>query len=455
MSTGTIAAISTPQSAGGIGIIRISGENALSVADSIFMPVGEKKPGEVPGYHALYGKVYDEGQPIDEAVCLVFRAPHSYTGENVAEISCHGGLYITKRVLQAALKAGAVPAQPGEFTKRAFLNGKIDLSEAEAVMSLISAKGEQAANAALNALDGALSREISQAAQVLVGHCAHIAAWVDYPDEEIEDIELQNLLQDMKAVREKLRFLLDRFDSGRAVTEGVDTVIVGRPNVGKSTLMNLLSGSERSIVTGYEGTTRDIVEETVRLGNVVLRLADTAGIRDTENPVESIGVELAKKRLDRAELALIVLDSSRPLTDGDKALFDACEGKRSIAIINKTDLPCATDREYIRGRAERCVELSAIDPNSAESLSRCVEELLGTADFDSSAAMLANERQRACCAKAVQTLTEGIDALESGMTLDAVNVCMDSAIDALLELTGQRAGEAVVDEVFSRFCVGK
>ena len=455
MSAGTIAAIATPQSAGGIGIIRISGENALSVADSIFMPVGNKKPGELPGYRALYGRVVDGDQPIDEAVCLVFRAPHSYTGENVAEICCHGGLYITKRVLQAVLSAGAVPAQPGEFTKRAFLNGKIDLSEAEAVMSLISARGEQAANAALNALDGALSREISAAAQVLVGHCAHIAAWVDYPDEEIEDIELQRLLQDMKTVRAKLAALLERFDSGRAVLEGVDTVIAGRPNVGKSTLMNLLAGCERSIVTSCAGTTRDIVEETVKLGNVVLRLADTAGIRDTENPVEIIGVELARKRLARAELALIVFDGSQPLTEEDKALLDACEGKRSVAIINKTDLPFVTDREYIRSRADRVVEISALDPGSAESLSRCVEELLGTEDFDSSAAMLANERQRRCCLNAVQSLDEGIRALESGMTLDAVNVCMDSAVDALLELTGQRAGEAVVDEIFSRFCVGK
>ncbi len=455
MSAQTIAAIATPQSAGGIGIIRISGENALSVADSIFMPVGEKKPGELPGYRALYGRVFDGEQPIDEAVCLVFRAPHSYTGENVAEICCHGGLYVTQRVLQAVLKAGAVPAKPGEFTKRAFLNGKIDLSEAEAVMSLISAKGEQAANAALNALDGALSREITQAAQVLVGHCAHISAWVDYPDEEIEEIELEKILRDMKAVREKLKALLDRFDSGKAVIDGIDTVIAGRPNVGKSTLMNLLSGRERSIVTSYAGTTRDVVEETVRLGNVTLRLADTAGIHQTENPVESIGVELAKKRLARAELALIVLDGSRPLADGDRELLDACRGKRSIAIINKADLPCETDREYIKSHSDRCLEISALDPGSAESLSRCVEELLGTEDFDPSCAMLANERQRACCLRAEQTLAEGIEAMENGMTLDAVNVCMDSAIDALLELTGQRAGEAVVDEVFARFCVGK
>ncbi len=450
----TIAAIATPQSAGGIGIIRISGENALSVADRVFVPLGKVLPSNAEGYRALYGKVRDGDKIIDEAVCLVFRAPHSYTGENVAEISCHGGLYITQRVLRAVLSAGAVPAQAGEFTRRAFLNGKLDLSEAEAVMSLISAQGEQAASAALNALDGALSREISDVASLITAHCAHISAWVDYPDEDIDEIEMNQLRSDLRTARERLSQLLDRFDSGRAVTDGVDTVIIGRPNVGKSTLMNLITGFERSIVTNYAGTTRDVVEETVRLGNVVLKLADTAGIHATDNPIESLGVELAQRRLGRAELVLAVFDGSEELTDEDRYLLNECKNKKAVAIVNKTDLPQIIDVDYIKSSVNYCIELSAVSGGIGE-LSKAVETLLGTEGFDSAAAMLANERQHACCVRAVELLDEGLDAIDAGVTLDAVNVCMDAAVDALLELTGQRAGEAVVDEVFARFCVGK
>lgn len=451
----TIAAIATPRAAGGIGIVRISGDNALKVADAIFKPSNGLLLSRSEGYRAYHGKVWDNGVAVDEAVCLVFRAPHSFTGEDTAEISCHGGLCIMQRVLQAAIGTGAVPAQAGEFTKRAFLNGKIELSQAEAVMSLVSAQGEQAAQAALNALEGALSKKIHSCAEILINASAQMSAWVDYPDEDIEEISPANLHKRLLRAKIILEELLSGFDAGRAVTEGVETVIIGRPNVGKSTLMNLLTGYERSIVTEYAGTTRDVVEETVRLGELVLRLSDTAGLRDTDNPVESIGVDFARRKLAHADLVLAVFDGSDSLTNDDKQLLESCREKLTLAVINKTDLPRALDLEYINSIAAQTVEISAASGEGLERLSEAVSRLLGTDKFDPGAAMLATERQRNCCERAVNRLEEALAAIDCGQTTDVVQVCVDSAIEALLELTGEKAGEAVVNEVFSRFCVGK
>lgn len=451
---GTIAAIATPVAAGGIGVIRISGEKAVEIASKIFIPSSKKQVSEMRGYTATYGKVIDGEKTIDEAVLLIFRAPHSYTGENVAEISCHGGVYVVSRVLRAAFNAGAIPAAPGEFTKRAFLNGKMDLTGAEAVMNLISAQGEQSATAALTALEGALSKKIKAAAQVLITDSAYLAAWVDYPDDEIEEISEEKLIDDYKAVLGELNGLLDNYDSGRAVIEGIDTVIVGKPNVGKSTLMNFLSGSNRSIVTDIAGTTRDVVEDTVRLGNAVLRLADTAGIRQTGNVVEKIGVDFAVDRLEKAMLVLAVFDLSREYDDEDEKIIELCKNKHCVAIINKDDLDAKFDRSKLNC-FDYIVEISAKDEKGSKELAEAVEKALGTQNVDTSAALLANERQRLCCEKAKECLNEAIFALESGFTLDAVTVCTDSAVDHLLTLTGERAGEAVVNEIFSRFCVGK
>jgi tRNA modification GTPase len=453
--TRAIAAIATPPAAGGIGIIRISGENALSVADSVFVASNGLLLSHSEGYRAYHGKVWDNGVAVDEAVCLVFRAPHSYTGQDTAEICCHGGLFVTQRVLQAVLNAGAVTAQAGEFTKRAYLNGKIELAQAEAVMAIVSAQGEQAALAAFNALEGNLAKKINACAGRLTHTAAQLSAWVDYPDEEIEEISLGNLKTMFLEVKAQLEALLAGFNTGQTVTHGVETVIVGRPNVGKSTLMNLLTGYEKSIVTEHAGTTRDIVEETVQLGGLVLRLADTAGMRETDNPVESIGVERAIKKLSRATLVLAVFDGSDFLTAEDKNLLENCRTKLTIAIINKTDLPRALDLVYINEIAAETVEISAASGEGLEKLTQAVTRLLGTDDFDPSAAMLANERQRECCKQAVNRLDEAIDAAEAGLTLDAIGVCIEAAIEAMLELTGQKASQAVVDEIFSSFCVGK
>lgn len=455
MEKNTIAAIATPNAPGGIGIVRISGENAIEIAARIFRPISGKSLTESKGYCAHFGDVYDNNEKIDEAVCLVFRAPRSYTGEDTAEISCHGGLYITKRVLRAALDAGAIPAEAGEFTKRAFLNGKLDLAAAESVMSLIGASGKQAATAALNTLDGNLSREIRKCADDIIGICASLAAWVDYPDEDIEDTEAGDMLPIFEKTKSALADIIRRYDCGRAVTDGIDAVIVGKPNVGKSTLMNMLTGFERSIVTDIAGTTRDVVEEKIVLGEIIMRIADTAGIRETENVVENIGVNLAKRRLERAELVLAVFDSSVPLNNDDLDIIEQCKNKKAIALLNKSDLPMTADRKIIDDNFPYTVELSASTGEGRDALENAVASIFRTNEFDPNSACLTSERQRLCCVNAINHIDEAISALQMGVTLDAVNVCADCAIDALLELTGDRATSAVVDEVFSRFCVGK
>lgn len=451
----TIAAISTGQAAGGIGIVRISGENALSVADAVFRARSGKALHTLGGYQAILGTVMAGDVVIDEAIATVFRAPKSYTGEDVVELSCHGGLFVTRRVLRAVLQSGAVPAEAGEFTKRAFLNGKLDLAEAEAVMQLICAQGEQASLAALGTLDGLLSREIAEISAKLKSVSAALAAWVDYPDEEIEDLSDETIADTLTCAIDALTKLIARFDSGRAVLEGVDTVIVGKPNVGKSTLMNLLTGSEKSIVTEIAGTTRDIVEETAIVGGVTLRLSDTAGLRETEDTVERIGVERARKKTERAALILAVFDASVPLCAQDEALIALCKGKRAIALMNKSDLPAAFDRAVLDAAFAHVVPISAKSRAGVEALEAAVADILGTAEFDPSSATLMNERQLSCCNAALENLREAKSAQDAGLTRDAVNVSIDAAIEDLDMLTGVRATESVVNEIFSKFCVGK
>ena len=451
----TIAAIATGQAAGGIGIVRISGENALFVADRIFKTVSELKLNTLSGYKAAFGTVFLDEKPLDEAIATVFRAPKSYTGEDVVEISCHGGLYVTKQVLRAALQNGAVPAEAGEFTKRAFLNGKLDLAKAEAVMQLISAQGEQARAAALGTLEGTLSREIAAVSAELKSVSAALAAWVDYPDEEIDDLSDETITHSIDKAIRALQVLLARFDSGKVILNGVDTAIVGKPNVGKSTLMNALVGAEKSIVTDIAGTTRDIVEETVTVGNVVLRLSDTAGLRETADTVERIGVERARKKIENAALILALFDNSAPLTAADTDLFTLCKGKKAIAVVNKTDLHGAWDTKILDTVFNNTVYISAKENTGVENLEKAIEETLGTADFDPSAATLMNERQHACCLAALESLLEAKTAQDGGLTRDAVNVSLDAAIESLDTLTGEKATESVVNEIFSRFCVGK
>ena len=452
----TIAAISTGASPGGIGIVRISGGNAVPVAESVFKSKNGRLLKDLRGYSALLGCVTTaDGNPVDETVALVFKAPKSYTGEDVVELYCHGGLFVTRQVLNAVLNAGAVPAEAGEFTKRAFLNGKMDLASAESVMNIISSHSEQETRAAYNTLEGALSRKIAEINAKLISASASLQAWVDYPDDEIDELSGGELLSSLKTAENELETLISRFDSGKAVIGGVRTAIVGKPNVGKSTLMNLLLGEERSIVTSVEGTTRDVVEETAVVGCVTLRLADTAGLRDSSDEVEKIGVDRAKKWLERADFVLAVFDLSRPLTEEDDEIFSLVKTKKNLAVLNKTDLETRADKDLIIQNFSDCVEISAKSGNDYQTLCEKIEKVLEAADFDPSVATLVNARQRTCCENALNDIKEAVSALQSGVTLDAVNVTIDSAVDKLLVLTGEKASDAVINEIFSRFCVGK
>lgn len=451
----TIAAIASGSAPGGIGVIRISGDEAIKIADRVFAAADKSSLCDLAGYRAKFGNIILDGEKADNAIALVFRAPKSYTGEDVAELSVHGGMLVVQKTLRAVLDAGASPAGAGEFTKRAFLNGKMDLTQAESVAKIISAKGEAELKASFNAFQGALSREIHSVLDKLLEVSALMAAWVDYPDEEIPELSESELIYALKESKFKLGRLLDHYDCGQIVSNGVDTAIAGRPNVGKSSLMNMLSRTDRSIVTHIEGTTRDIVEENVRLGGIVLHLKDTAGLRCSDDLVEAIGIEKARRAIDSAGLILAVFDYSQEMSESDFDLINECRKKTAVAVINKTDLAQRLDTEKIEAAFDKTVYISAKNDEGLNELSSAVSELLGVADFDSTAPLLANERQQQNCRNAYDNLCAALDAAKTGMTFDAINVMIDSAADELLSLTGKKATAEVVNNIFSRFCVGK
>ena len=455
MNEKTIAAISTAQGQGGIGIIRISGNSAIETADKVFQSANGKTLAQTQGYRAVYGKVCEDNEMLDEVVAVVYRCPHSFTGEDVVELCCHGGLYITRRVLRAVLDVGAVLAEPGEFTKRAFLNGKMDLSQAQAVMDIISAQSKQAARAAVSVRTGALRKKIDLIKGELVSTAGHLCAWADFPEEDIPEVTEQAITDTLNRCEKMVEELINGYSKGQAIIHGIDTVIAGRPNVGKSTLMNLLSGFEKSIVTEIPGTTRDVVEETVIVGDVTLRLCDTAGIRDTDNVVEKIGVDRTKERLSSCSLVLAVFDSSEKLTQEDINLLNSIEENPAIAIINKSDLERKIDSDFISKKVKNTVYISAMSGGGQKELEDAIAEVTGTKNFDPCSGILSSERQRNAAMSALMSIKEGKSALDLGFSFDAVTVCIEEAIDALLQLTGENVSDAVVDDVFHSFCVGK
>ncbi|MCI5752235.1 MAG: tRNA uridine-5-carboxymethylaminomethyl(34) synthesis GTPase MnmE [Oscillospiraceae bacterium] len=453
----TIAAISTSRAVGGISVIRISGSRAFDIADMIFTPVSAKiLPSEMDGYTCAYGYYSDgEGNKIDDGVLTVFRCPKSYTGEDCVEASCHGGIYVTEKLLRRIYEAGAVPAEGGEFTKRAFLNGKMSLTQAEGVMDIISADGEAYHRCAEALRDGRLYGRIRGVSDRLVHLLGEIAAWVDYPEEDIPEVGDDNIIAELSDILDEIRRIQSTYDYGKIIREGIDTVICGKPNVGKSTIMNLLTGCERSIVTSAAGTTRDIVEESVRLGDMVLRLSDTAGIREASDEVEKIGVQRAESKLDSSRLILAVFDNSRPFDDDDMKIFDKCRGRKNvIAIINKCDEENRLDVKKITSQFDNVINISAKDGNSISVIQNVINDIFIDNSITDNA-IIANERQKLCIDKAEKCVAEAISALKFGDTLDAVNIILDEGENHLLELTGERTSEAVVNEVFSHFCVGK
>ena len=436
-------------------MIRISGDRAAEIAARVFRPASGRSAEELAGYRAAYGKIYDGDELLDDGVLLMFRAPHSYTGEDTAEISCHGGIYVTRRVLSACVKAGAQPAGPGEFTKRALLNGKLSLTQAEAVADIISAQGGQLLSCANGQRDGALFRRMEDCAARIMEVSSQISAWIDYPDDDTPVVTQEWLTGKLSAVQGMFRELLAGYDTGRMLREGISCAIVGKPNAGKSTLMNSLAGQQRSIVSDIEGTTRDIVEETIALGDIVLRIADCAGIRETSDPIEKIGVDIMLKRLESADIILAVFDGSRELSDEDERLLKLLSGRNVVAVVNKTDLPQKLDASVIEAALGAPVKLSAKQDNAAALLERAVSERLDLGRLDPDAGFIANERQRDCIIRASDAVDGALSAAQLGVTPDAVGVMLEQALDAVYELSGKRAGDEVIDEVFRRFCVGK
>lgn len=451
----TIAAIATPHAAGGISVIRISGDRALEISGAVFQSVSGKVPSMMEGYTCTYGRFYDGEQTLDDGILTVFRAPRSYTGEDVAELSCHGGIYVTGQILDAVYRAGAVPAEPGEFTKRAFLAGKMTLTQAEAVMDVIGAAGKRELQFAHAQQEGALHRRVQQISGAIVSALGDLAAWADYPEEEIPAVTPDSLRKALVPIVEKLDQTLSTYDYGRILQSGVSAVIVGKPNVGKSTLFNLLSGSARSIVTEIAGTTRDVVEEQIRLGNVTLRLSDTAGLRETSDVIEQMGVKIAEQRLQDADLILAVFDTTRPLDQDDLRMLEQLPEKPVIAIVNKSDQLSQLDIGMLQSRFERIICMAAKDGSGLEELQKAVEERFYQADVTPELGIVANARQKQCLEMAKIQLVQALDALNAGELLDAVTVLLEEAADALLTLSGERVSEAVVNDVFSRFCVGK
>ena len=457
----TICALATPPGEGGIAVVRLSGPDAYPIAAKVFAPIHkEKSVLEAKGYTALFGHYLLDGQEMDETVALFYRAPRSYTGEDVVELSVHGGSAMADGLQQALIATGAMPAAPGEFTRRALENGRMSLTQAEAVMEVISAGGRQGAALAKSALDGRLAREAEGIRRQLQTLAAHLTAWIDYPEEDVPELapdELKAALQQQKA---KLDGWVNSYNAGAVLRHGVDCVLLGRPNVGKSTLLNLLAGFDRAIVTPVAGTTRDVVEQAVQLGDIRLNLFDTAGVRGEEeaDAIEAEGIRRSWKKLEEAGLVLAVFDAGGPVTEADIEIARRCEGRPALAIFNKQDLADDAglfDESLLAPCFKHCIRLCAKDTASLKPLSDAVAGLLGTANLDPNAAALVSRRQLAAATAARDAVGEAIAAVDAGFGLDAASVCIEDALRALADLTGEDAAEAVIDEVFSTFCVGK
>lgn len=447
LNSDIIVALSTAVAKSAIAVVRISGKGSRKLTDNFFVSVSAKKVAEVPGYTAMFGKFMDNGTEIDEGIVLAFHEPYSYTGEEMAELYCHGNVEIAQKLISLAINYGARPATQGEFTRRAFENGKMDLSEAEAVAELINAEGEGAIRAAFNRKNGAVSKKINKICDELSEINAKLSVWSDYPEEtDSPVITKESLKKELLKEKEQLEQLSKSFKTGDLLQRGITVAIAGKPNVGKSTLLNALVGEEKAIVTNIAGTTRDIVEAQTQIGKIPIRLLDTAGIHETENIIEKIGVDKAQNAIKGADLTLLLLDGSIPETKEDLNLMEEVKKGPHIIVSNKSDLPGKIKTDSLA--------ISAKENRGLDELKEKILSVLGLSSFQDNV-VLASERQHYCVLKANDALDEALITLNSGFTFDAVGIMIDSSLDALGELLGKNASDLTLEQVFSKFCVGK
>lgn len=458
MKTDTIAAIATAMSNSGIGIVRISGDEALDVADRIFRPKkGSRKVSDMETHTIHYGYVTDGDEVIDEVMLLIMKAPRSYTCEDTIEIDCHGGVLVMKKILETVLKYGARPAEPGEFTKRAFLNGRIDLSQAESVIDVINAQNELALKSSVSQLQGAVLEKIKAIRAVVLHELAFIESALDDPEHVSVEGYPEQLHEIMSDAHSKVKKLLDSSDNGKMLKEGINTAIVGKPNAGKSSLLNILVGEERAIVTEIAGTTRDILQEQIQIGGIGLNVIDTAGIRDTEDIVEKIGVNKSREYIEKADLIIYVVDSSTELDENDQEIIEAIQNKKAIVLLNKSDLDAKTDASVLQTQLSKPIlSISAKNNTGIHELETLIEEMFfsGKLSFNDEV-YITNIRQKNALAEAQNSLKMVLQSIADGMPEDFFTIDMMNAYEALGTIIGESVGEDLVNEIFSKFCMGK
>ena len=458
MKTDTIAAIATAMSNSGIGIVRISGDEALDVADRIFRPKkGSRKVSDMETHTIHYGYVTDGDEVIDEVMLLIMKAPRSYTCEDTIEIDCHGGVLVMKKILETVLKYGARPAEPGEFTKRAFLNGRIDLAQAESVIDVINAQNELALKSSVSQLQGAVLEKIKAIRAVVLHEIAFIESALDDPEHVSLEGYPEQLHEIMSDAHSKVKKLLDSSDNGKMLKEGINTAIVGKPNAGKSSLLNILVGEERAIVTEIAGTTRDILQEQIQIGGIGLNVIDTAGIRDTEDIVEKIGVNKSREYIEKADLIIYVVDSSTELDENDQEIIEAIQNKKAIVLLNKSDLDAKTDASVLQTQLSKPIlSISAKNNTGIHELETLIEEMFfsGKLSFNDEV-YITNIRQKNALAEAQNSLKMVLQSIADGMPEDFFTIDMMNAYEALGTIIGESVGEDLVNEIFSKFCMGK
>ena len=452
----TIAAIATVLGEGGISIIRVSGSDALNIVSSIFIGKNQRKLNDIKPYSMRYGHIIDKNnqEVIDEVLVSYMKGPRSFTGEDCVEINCHGGYICTNRVLDQVTKSGARIAEPGEFSKRAFLNGRIDLSQAEAVMDLITSKTELSQRSALAQSEGRISREINNLRQQLLGTIAHIEATVDYPEDDLEEATGENVSKSLKEIIENIDYLLSTAEEGKILREGLNMVIIGKPNVGKSSLLNALLMDNRAIVTDVPGTTRDVIEEYVSLDGIPIKLVDTAGIRDTEDIVEKIGVEKSKEKINEADLIVLILDLSRPIEEEDREIINQVKNKKHIVLLNKSDLEKKLDINEIKD-LNNIIEISAKNSYGLDKLKEKIKDMFFSGKIKASEVMITNNRHKEALYRARERCAAALETLHLGISIDLAVIDIRNAWMNLGEITGETVEEDLIDKIFSEFCLGK